>query len=58
MNNNEIRLYAKGSGVPFWKIAEKLGVSENTFTRIMRKEVSPEKKKEIITIIDQIKKER
>lgn len=58
MNNNDIRFYAKGCGVPFWKIAEKLGISENTFTRIMRKEVSPEKKSEILSIIDQIKNER
>lgn len=55
MNNEDLRLYAKGCGVPFWKIADAMGKSELTFTRLMRKELSKEQKTEIIKIIDRIK---
>lgn len=57
MNNNDIRLYAKGCGVPFWKIAEAMGKSEPTFTRLMRNELTEDQKSEIIKIINKLKGE-
>lgn len=54
LNNTDIRLYAKGRGVPLWKIADAMGKCELTITRLMRKELSNEKKAEIIKIIDGI----
>ena len=36
MENMDIRLLAKGAGVPLWRIAKELKVSEPTMTRIMR----------------------
>lgn len=52
--NKEIRLLARGHGVPFWKICEELGVSEPTFTRLIRKPLDPEKKAQIIAIIERL----
>ena len=57
MSNEDIRLYAKGCGVPFWRIAEEMGTSELTFTRLMRKELSKEQKSEIKKIINKVKGE-
>ena len=54
LNNKDIRLYARGSGVPFWKIAKAMGKSEPTFTRLMREELPEEKKTEIKNIIDRL----
>lgn len=53
MRNEEIRR-AKGS-VPNWLIAEKLGIHENSFYRLLRQELPKEKKKEILEIIEELK---
>lgn len=58
MANQDLRFKAKSLGVPFWKIGEKLGVSEATIVRRFRKELSPEKKKMYLDIIQQIVMER
>ncbi len=54
MANESIRLKAKGAGIPFWKIANALGISEATMTRLMRTELNPEKKTEIESIINDL----
>ena len=54
MENLDIRKEAKGAGVPFWKIADYLKVSEPTFTRLMRRELPAEKKAEIRAIIKEL----
>lgn len=55
MPNYDIREYALRKGVRFWRIAEKLGYShESCFSRILRRELPPEKKAEIIKIIDEL----
>lgn len=51
--NVEIRK-AKGS-IPNWFVAEKLGIHENSFYRLLRKELPEEKKKEILGVIEKIK---
>lgn len=58
MANQDLRFKAKSLGVPFWKIGEKLGVSEATIIRRFRKELSPEQKKMYLEIIQQIVSER
>lgn len=55
MRNEEIRR-AKGS-VPNWVIAEKLGIHENSFYRLLRQELSKEKKEEILKIIEELKQD-
>lgn len=55
MANRDIRDAAKSAGVKFWQIANKLNVSEATITRLMRTELTAEKKAEILKIIAQLK---
>lgn len=50
--NEDTRLYARGNGVPFWKIARALNISEPTMTRRLRTELSKEEKAKIFSIID------
>lgn len=55
MANEDIKLEARGNGVPLWQIAEKLGISEPTMTRRLRKELNTEEKARIRAIIAEIK---
>lgn len=47
--NYDLRTAAKSAGVPLWKIADALRVSEPTMTRKLRREL-PEKEKQQIWI--------
>lgn len=53
--NEEIR-DAKGN-LPWWVIAERLGIHENTLQLWMRTEMPPKKKQSVIDAITQIKDE-
>lgn len=55
--NIDIRDCAKSEKIPFWLIADKLGVSEPTFIRWLRKEFTEERKEQIRNIIADLKKE-
>lgn len=57
MANEEIREYAKQRGIPLWKVAQKLGISEPTITRLLRVDLSPDEKHRIIDIIDKLERE-
>ncbi|MBR5641774.1 MAG: hypothetical protein IKW92_06565 [Firmicutes bacterium] len=56
--NNDLRLAAAGRGVPLWKIAEALGITDSSFSRKLRHELSPEEKQKIYIIIERIAEER
>lgn len=58
MQNREIREAAKRYGVKLWQIAERLGVSEFTFSRKLRREVSEDEKARIMSIIENLKSEQ
>lgn len=58
MANNDIRNEAKKVGVMFWQIADSLNISEATFTRMMRHDLPEEKKQEILSIIENLRKEK
>ena len=58
LNNRELRQQAKSKQVRFWEIADKLGISEPTMTRKLRRELPAEEKEKIISIIDEIAAER
>lgn len=51
MNNELIRAEARRWAVPLWQIAERLGISEATMTRRLRKELSETESEEIMRII-------
>ncbi len=55
--NIDIRKAAKENGVFFWEIAEKLGVSEPTLNRYLRKEMPDSQKGKFRAAIEQIKLE-
>lgn len=57
MHNKDIRNEAKESGVKLWQIAEKLGLQDSSLSRMLRHELSEEKKSEIRQIISELKKE-
>lgn len=57
MTNTEIRAELKAAKIPYWKIADKLGVHENTIIRRMRKELSEDDRKRFHAAIAEIKKE-
>ncbi|MDD6394795.1 MAG: hypothetical protein PUB37_01200 [Firmicutes bacterium] len=52
--NIDIRQTAKSKKIPFWKIAKHLGISEPTFTRWMREELSEEKRERITLAIEEL----
>lgn len=58
MCNADIRAEAKQSGVFLYAIAEKLGVSEPTMTRLLRRELPTDKKAQIKGIIAELAAEQ
>lgn len=58
MCNVDIRAAAKQAGVFLYTVADKLGVSEPTMTRLLRRELSEDKKRQILDIITEIASER
>ena len=58
MKNLDIREAAKSSDVKLWQIADKLNISDNWFSRLLRHELPDEKKEEIRAAIQQITSER
>lgn len=57
MANQDIRRAADGSGVKLWQIAEALGVADYNFSRKLRKELPPDEKGKILSIIAELAKE-
>lgn len=56
-HNNDIRTKARESEVYLYEIAEKMNISEPTFNRWLRKELSEDLKQKALAAIKQIKEE-
>lgn len=56
MHNEEVRYAAKKAGIPLWKIAFYLQISEPTMTRWLRTPLSVEREKRIMDAIKAIAK--
>lgn len=52
--NKDLRNAIKSSGVKHWRIADELGISENTLVRWLRYELSDEKRNEIVDAMNRI----
>lgn len=57
MENLSLRQRAKSAGIPLWKIASYIGVSEPTITRWLRVPLSCSKEKLILGAISKLEKE-
>ncbi len=55
MKNLDIRQEVKENGLYLWQIADKLSISDNWLSRLLRHELSDEKKSEIRSIIKELK---
>ncbi len=55
-NNIEIRNAIFSNNIKKWEIAEKLGVTDSTFSRMLRTEISEDTKNKILDIIKNSKK--
>lgn len=58
MCNVDIRKAAKQAGVFLYAVADKLGISEPTMTRLLRYELPEEKKMQIKSIIAELKEQK
>lgn len=54
MANKDIRLAAGAKGLKLWQIADALGITDSYFSRKLRKELPPEDKEKIFTLIAQL----
>lgn len=54
MENEKVRKAARTAGVPLWKVALAIGVSEPTLTRWLRVPLSPEREAVIMAAIDKL----
>ena len=57
LKNNDIRAAAATKSVKLWQIAEELGISDSSFSRKLRKELSTEEMNHIFEIIDKLSQE-
>lgn len=54
MANEDLRRKLRSEDIPFWKVAEKMGVHENTISRRLRSELSEDDKQKILSIIEEL----
>ena len=52
--NKEIRTAAFSEGVRLWQVAQELGVTDSTFSRWLRRELSEERKTEVLQAIQRL----
>lgn len=55
--NTELRSELKAANIPYWRIAEVLGVHENTIIRRMRTELSSDDRQAFDKAIAELKKQ-
>lgn len=52
--NMDLREYARKKKVPFWRIAEKYGLADSNFSRMLRHELTENEKARIKLIVDEL----
>lgn len=55
--NKDVRRKARAAGIPLWKVAATIGVSEPTLTRWLRVPLTKEKENRILSAIDKLETE-
>ena len=56
--NKEIRQAIKAAGLYQWQVAKKCGVNEYTFIRWLRDELSEKRRKDILSAIEALSREK
>lgn len=56
MKNIDVRQAIAESRFKHFEVAESLGITENSFSRLLRKELPPEEKQKIIDAIERLMK--
>lgn len=57
MHNKDIRQAIERSGLKYWQVAERYGLSDGNFSRKLRKELPQYEKDKIYAVIEQLKSE-
>lgn len=57
MANQDVRVAAKAAGVKLWQIAEELGIADSAFSRKLRHELPEETRRQVLAIIERLRKE-
>ncbi len=57
MMNQDIRRAAAGAGVRLWQVADALGIADCSLSRKLRKELPPNEKEKIFSIIRELSQE-
>ncbi|CUO34422.1 MAG: hypothetical protein ACLSXJ_00880 [Clostridium saudiense] len=52
--NEDIKNIAKENNIRLWRVAEKLGVSDSNFSRMLRYKLSKEDKDRILAVIKEL----
>lgn len=55
--NIDIRVLARKAGVQLWRVAEKIGISENALYYRLRYELTEEQRAEIVAAIKELEQE-
>lgn len=55
--NHDIREAIRSANLKYWKIASVYGITDGNFSRLLRHELSKEKKEKLFEIIEKIKRE-
>lgn len=58
MANENLRLQLRVNAIPLWLVADRMGISEPSVTRLFRHELTPEQVQQVREIIRAIKAER
>lgn len=56
MCNIDIRNAAGSCGLKLWQVADAIGLTDSSFSRLLRKELPEEKKAQILEIIERLSK--
>lgn len=52
--NDDIRHTAQSKGIYLWQVAERYGVSDSNFSRLLRRELPKDKRQKIFQIINDL----
>ena len=58
MNNLDIRKAIETNNFKYWQVANKLGMTDGNFSRMLRVELKKENKHRVLNAINELKEER